>query len=215
MPENDRTPESNAEATGADAASLGVENAPEAVPSGSEALAEQGGADTVAVTDPAALVASLSAERDELARQRDEYYDLLLRRSAEFENFRRRVERERRELLEFAGMEAVAELLPIVDDFERALKVECADRDYVKGIELIYQRLLEALKKIGLEPMVSVGEKFDPHRHEAVEMTPSQEHEDHTVIEEYRRGYNFRGRLLRPAMVKVAVKPETDGSGQA
>jgi len=63
--------------------------------------------------------------------------------------------------------------------------------------------------------MVSVGEKFDPHRHEAVEMTPSQEHEDHTVIEEYRRGYNFRGRLLRPAMVKVAVKPETDGSGQA
>jgi|YNPBryBLVA2012_1023415.scaffolds.fasta_scaffold00364_14 molecular chaperone GrpE len=169
--------------------------------------AEAAPAAALELQDPAVLLAGLSAERDELARQRDEYYELLLRRSAEFENYRRRVERERRELVEFAGMETVRELLPVLDDFERALKVESADRDYVRGVELIYQRLLETLKKLGLEPIACRGEKFDPHRHEAVEMTPSEEVEDHTVIEEYRRGYNFRGRLLRPAMVKVAVKP--------
>ncbi|MGC8794064.1 MAG: nucleotide exchange factor GrpE, partial [Bryobacteraceae bacterium] len=154
-------------------------------------------------------------ERDRLARERDEYYDLLLRRSAEFENYRKRVERERRELLELAAMDAVRELLPILDDFERALKAETTDREYARGIELIYQRLMETLKKIGLEPITSRGEKFDPHQHEAVEATPSEEFEDHTVIEEYRRGYNFRGRLLRPAMVKVAVKPDSDGRSQA
>jgi molecular chaperone GrpE len=167
------------------------------------------------VQDPTALLASLAAERDQLARERDEYYDLLLRRSAEFENYRRRVERERREMLELAGMETVRELLPILDDFERALQAETSDREYAKGIELIYQRLMETLKKIGLEPMSCQGEKFDPHQHEAIEMTPTEEVEDHTVIEQYRRGYNFRGRLLRPALVKVAVKPESNGRGQA
>jgi len=171
--------------------------------------------DSVEVQDPTALLASLAAERDQLARERDEYYDLLLRRSAEFENYRRRVERERREMLELAGMETVRELLPILDDFERALQAETSDREYAKGIELIYQRLMETLKKIGLEPMSCQGEKFDPHQHEAIEMTPTDEVEDHTVIEQYRRGYNFRGRLLRPALVKVAVKPESNGRGQA
>ncbi len=170
------------------------------------AAAEAAG-DAVAVQDPAQLLASLSAERDQLARERDEYYDLLLRRSAEFENYRRRVERERRELIEFAGMETVRELLPVLDDLERALRAQSADPEYAKGVELIHQRMLETLKKLGLEPMSVKGEKFDPHLHEAVEMTPSEEFEDHTIIEEYRRGYNFKGRLLRPAMVRVAVKP--------
>lgn len=157
--------------------------------------------------DAAVLLVSLSAERDKLARERDEYYELLLRRSAEFDNYRRRVERERRELMEFAGMEAARELLPVLDDFERALQAESADLEYAKGVELIHQRMLEALKKIGLEPMSVKGEKFDPRQHEAVETVPSEEFEDQTVVEERRRGYSYRGRLLRPAMVKVAVKP--------
>lgn len=161
----------------------------------------------VDVADSAALLASLTAERDQLAKERDGYYDRLLRRTAEFDNYRRRVERERSELLEFAGMEAVRELLPIVDDFERALRVESADKEYATGIELIYQRFLEALKKIGLEPMETRGEKFDPYLHHAVETVRSEEVEDHTVVEELQRGYNFKGRLLRPAMVKVAVRP--------
>lgn len=165
------------------------------------------GADTVDIADSAALLASVTAERDLLARERSDLYDQLLRRTAEFENYRRRTQRERSELLEFAGMDVVRELLPVLDDFERALKVESSDTDYVKGMELIYQRLFNTLKKFGLEPLESEGKKFDPHVHHAVEMVPSEEAEDHTVVQELQRGYNFRGRLLRPAMVKVAVRP--------
>jgi len=215
MIDHDRTPESSQQSPAAPPEAVSTE-APEAGTAGPEQpSAAAPPADSVEVQDPAALLASLAAERDQLARERDEFYELLLRRSAEFENYRRRVERERREMLELAGMETVRELLPILDDFERALKTETTDRDYAKGIELIYQRLMETLKKIGLEPMTCQGQKFDPHQHEAVEMTPTEEYEDHTIIEEYRRGYNFRGRLLRPAMVKVAVQSDTNGRGQA
>lgn len=164
-------------------------------------------ADTADMADSAALIASLTAERDQLARERADLYDQLLRRTAEFENFRRRTQRERTELFEFAGMDVVRELLPVLDDFERALKVESSDKDYAKGMELIYQRLLNTLQKIGLEPFDSEGQKFDPNMHHAVEMVPSGEAEDHTVVQELQRGYNFKGRLLRPAMVKVAVRP--------
>jgi molecular chaperone GrpE len=104
-------------------------------------------------------------------------------------------------------MDGVRELLPVLDDFERALKVESSDQNYAKGMELIYQRLLNTLKKMGLEPLESEGHKFDPHMHHAVEMVPTEEAEDHTVVQELQRGYNFKGRLLRPAMVKVATRP--------
>jgi len=161
----------------------------------------------VEVTDSAAQLAALSAERDQLAAERAELTDRLLRRAADFENFRRRLERERAELLEFAGSGLVAELLPILDDFERALQVESADKQYAKGVELIYQRLLDALKRSGLEPLSCIGQRFDPHLHHAVEMASTEEVEDQTILEERARGYNFRGRLLRPALVKVAVKP--------
>ena len=104
-------------------------------------------------------------------------------------------------------------MLPVLDDFERALKAEVPDqeavRDYVKGMELIYQRLFEGLKKLGLEPIVSQGQPFDPHVHHAVEMVETTETADHTVLDEFQRGYNFKGRLLRPAMVKVAVRPQS------
>ena len=98
-------------------------------------------------------------------------------------------------------------LLPILDDFERALKTEAAGKEYAKGMELIYQRLFESLKKLGLEPLSAAGSAFDPHVHHAVEMVESEETADNTVIDEYQRGYNFKGRLLRPAMVRVAVEP--------
>lgn len=165
------------------------------------------GEDTALVVDAAAQLASVTAERDQLAAEKAELQDRFLRRSAEFENFRRRVEREKTEVLEYAGMSTIAAILPILDDFERGLKVECADAEYAKGMELIYQRLQDALKKMGLEPISSEGQPFDPYIHHAVEMKETTEAEDHTVLEEYQRGYNFKGRLLRPAMVKVAVKP--------
>jgi molecular chaperone GrpE len=163
--------------------------------------------DSVALeTDPIALLESLSAERDQLAREKVELQNLLLRRTAEFDNFRKRTERERTEFAEFAASDAVKALLPILDDFERALQQECADAEYARGVELIYQRLFDALKKLGLEPLESEGKPFDPNLHHAIEMVETEEHEDHTVVADLMRGYLFKGRLLRPAMVKVAVR---------
>lgn len=152
-------------------------------------------------------LAVVTAERDQLLAEKAELSDRLLRARAEFENARRRAERERSDFLQFAAMDLVKEILPIVDDFERALKVETADRDYSRGIELIYQRLCDTLKKMGLEPIETSGMRFDPNLHQAVERVHTEEAEDMTILGEFQRGYNFRGKLLRPSMVKVAVRP--------
>jgi molecular chaperone GrpE len=174
---------------------------------------EMTGRDPAAGEDAASPLAAVTAERDQLAAEKAELHDRLLRAQAEFQNLRRRVDKERIEFLEFASTEAVRALLPVLDDFERALKTEVPDqdavRDYVKGMELIYQRLFEGLKKLGLEPIVSKGQPFDPHVHHAVEMVETTEAADHTILDEFQRGYNFKGRLLRPAMVKVAVQPQS------
>jgi len=151
-------------------------------------------------------LAAVTAERDQLAAEKTELNDRVLRARAEFENARRRAERERSEFLQFAAMDLVGTILPILDDFERALKVETADRDYSKGVELIYQRLFETLKKMGLEPIETKGAQFDPNLHQAVERVQTEEAEDMTILDEFQRGYNFRGKLLRPSMVKVAVR---------
>lgn len=149
---------------------------------------------------------AIAAERDRLLVERADLQDRLLRRQAEFDNFRRRAERERADILEYANTQTVRALLPILDDFERALKVESQDKEYARGMNLIYQRLSDALKKLGLEPITSVGQAFDPNLHHAVDSAENDEVDDHTILEEYQRGYNFRGKLLRPAMVKVAVR---------
>jgi molecular chaperone GrpE len=143
----------------------------------------------------------------EAAAEKAELLDQLKRSQAEFQNFRKRAEREKVEFAEYAGTETVRALLPLLDDFERSLKVESADRVYAKGMELIYQRFYDSLKKLGLEPVAAAGQPFDPHVHHAVEMVETEDAPDHTVLEEYQRGYNFKGRLLRAAMVKVAVAP--------
>jgi molecular chaperone GrpE len=151
-------------------------------------------------------LAAMTAERDQLAAERADMQDRLLRSRAEFDNARRRAERERSDYLQFAAMDLVRDILPIVDDFERALKVETADRNYAKGVELIYQRMSESLKKLGLEPIDTEGRTFDPNVHQAVERVPTEEAEDQTILGEFQRGYNFKGKLLRPAMVRVAVR---------
>jgi molecular chaperone GrpE len=155
---------------------------------------------------PAQSFESVAAERDRLIDEKNELMDRLLRRQAEFDNFRRRAEREKSDVLEFAHTESVRAILPVLDDFERALKTPTADREYARGMELIYQRLTDSLKKLGLEPITAKGQKFDPHVHHAVDKVETAEVEEHTILDEYQQGYNFRGRLLRPAMVKVAVK---------
>lgn len=148
---------------------------------------------------------STAAELDRLTKEKAELQELLQRRQAEFENFRRRGERERSEIFEYAAMDSVKALLPVLDDFERALKVESADKEYARGMELIYQRLFDSLKKLGLEPITSDVPLFNPHIHHAVEMVDTKDHPDQTILEEYQRGYYFKSRLLRPALVKVAV----------
>jgi molecular chaperone GrpE len=152
-------------------------------------------------------LSALAAEREQFAAEKADLQERLLRGRAEFENARRRFEQQRSEYLQFAAMESVRDMLPILDDFERALKVDTADRDYAKGIELIYQRMADTLKKLGLEPIETAGQKFDPNLHQAVERVETEDAEDQTILGEFQRGYNFKGKLLRPAMVKVAVRP--------
>lgn len=136
----------------------------------------------------------------------------MLRSQAEFDNARRRAERERSEFVQYAGMEMVREILPVVDDFQRALQSgaslnEGPAKVYIKGIELIYQRLVDRLTKVGLEPIDTAGKLFDPNLHQAVERVESSDEPDQTILSEFQRGYLFKGRLLRPSMVKVAVRP--------
>jgi molecular chaperone GrpE len=163
--------------------------------------------DSAVYEDGPSQLAAVMAERDQLAAEKAELQDRFLRRQAEFENYRRRIERERSEFTQYAASEAVAAMLPVLDDLERALKQETSDREYQRGTELIYQRLFEGLKKLGLEPITSAGQPFDPYVHQAVERVETDEAEDQTVLEEFQPGYNFKGRLLRPAMVRVAVTP--------
>jgi molecular chaperone GrpE len=152
-------------------------------------------------------LSAMAAEREQFAAEKAELQERLLRGRAEFDNARRRFEQQRSEYLQFAAMESVRDMLPILDDFERALKVDTADRDYAKGVELIYQRMADTLRKLGLEPIETAGQKFDPNLHQAVERVETEDAEDQAILGEFQRGYNFKGKLLRPAMVKVAVRP--------
>jgi molecular chaperone GrpE len=160
--------------------------------------------------DEAAPTEAAQAEAEdpaELRRQRDDYYDRFLRKSAEFENYRRRTDRERRELAESAAADLLEELLPLVDDLERALEAKAGDESvdaYRRGVGIIHRQLLEVLRKRGVVPLDSVGQPFDPHFHQAVAHEVSPSHAEGTVMQEFRRGYKLGDRLLRPAMVKVA-----------
>ena len=148
-----------------------------------------------------------SADAAELKQQRDDYYDRLLRKTAEFDNYHKRTERDRIQLSEAAAADLLTELLPLVDDMERALKAESAagEGDAIrKGVELIQKQLLELLRKRGVKPIEALGADFDPHFHMAVLYEPAEGRREGEVIEEFGRGYLLGDRLLRPAMVKVA-----------
>lgn len=154
-----------------------------------------------AAESPADLVVS------ELTRQRDDYHDRLLRKAAEFDNYRKRVDRERREFADMAAVDLLTELLPLVDDLERALQAEAGSEAavaYRMGVELIHKQLLELLRRRGVVPIDALGADFDPRVHQAVIHEASDAHRDGEVMAELRRGYRLGDRLLRPAMVKVA-----------
>jgi molecular chaperone GrpE len=141
---------------------------------------------------------------DDLRRERDGLQDRLLRTAAEFDNYRKRMDRERRELTDYTAGEVMKELLPIVDNLERALQAAADDDPLRKGVELIHRQMLDMLRKRGVRPIEALGADFDPNFHQAVIHEVSAEHREGEVMEELQRGYVVGDRLLRPSMVKVA-----------
>ena len=142
---------------------------------------------------------------DELRREKDSLQDRLLRTAAEFDNYRKRVERERRDLADYMKADILTEILPIVDNFERALQAPSSDGDSLrKGVDLIHKQMLDFLRKRGVTPIEALGADFDPNFHQAVIHETSAFHREGEVIEELQRGYMLGDKLLRPAMVKVA-----------
>jgi len=154
------------------------------------------------VTDPV----EAPPDTTDLQRERDDYRDRWMRKSAEFDNYRKRIERERREQADQAVVDLLQELLLVVDDFDRALTVDDGDGDpaYRKGVELIHGKLHDILRKYGVRPIDALGADFDPNIHQAVMHESSPDHRDGEVIGELRKGYMLGDKLLRPAMVKVA-----------
>ena len=141
----------------------------------------------------------------ETRKEKEDLYDQLLRRTAEFENYRKRIERERRESSTLAATDIMLELLTVIDDLERAIHAPAENNaeTYRQGVELILRQMLELLRKRDVKPIEALGVDFDPNYHEAVVHEPSTDHKDGEVIEELRRGYTIGERLLRPSMVKV------------
>jgi molecular chaperone GrpE len=159
------------------------------------------------VTDEPDIPAPAEAsELADLQRERDDYKDRWLRKGAEFDNYRKRVERERREQADQSVVDLLEALLLVVDDFDRALTVDAGEGAgaYRKGVELIHGKLHDLLRKQGLTPIEALGADFDPNVHQAVVHEESPEHREGEVIGELRKGYMLNDRLLRPAMVKVA-----------
>ena len=171
---------------------------------GNETAADQaeGTAAPGAGTQPDEAVAALQRERDQLK-------DQLLRTAADFDNYRKRMDRERRELADYATTDVLLDILPIIDNFERALQAPAGGEAeaFRKGIELIHKQMLDLLKKRGVTPIDALGADFDPNVHQAVIHEPSDEHREGEVMQELQRGYKLGERLLRPAMVKVAKRP--------
>lgn len=171
-----------------------------------EALPISEGEDVAALNDASAQLEALAAQRDQLEKEKHELNARVLRMAAEFDNYRKRTDREKAEAIEYGSFDALKAMLPILDDFERALKTETADSEYARGMALIYQRMSDAMRKLGMEPIESEGKPFDPNVHFAIDRCESPDVEVDTVVAEYQRGYVFKSRLLRAAMVKVAVK---------
>jgi molecular chaperone GrpE len=153
---------------------------------------------------------NLKHDLENLKKEYDGVYDRLLRKQAEFENFKKRADREKSEYIQFASSELVKELLNALDSFDLALRNAAADgagtANTLRGFELIYKQIQDTLARFGLKPIEAKGKTFDPNFHQAVSTQASKDLEENTVVEEMRKGYTLNGRLLRPAMVTVSVK---------
>ena len=151
---------------------------------------------------------------ESLQKEKDDQYDLLLRKQAELENYRKRVEKEKQELRLSVQAQVIERLLPILDAFEKglsSLKEVSGDSElqtYSEAYDLLYQEIQSVLQKFGVTEVPGVGTNFDPNVHEAVVRKVTTEHEEGEILEEYRKGYKINDRLLRPSQVSVAVQPD-------
>jgi molecular chaperone GrpE len=164
--------------------------------------------------DQAAELAKLRENLEAKEKEANENYDRYLRQVAELENFRKRANRERDEAIRFANEALVKDLLPVVDNLERAV-VHAKDggngKPLVEGVEMVLRGFFDTLAKHGVVPIATVGQRFDPEKHEAMAQIESGSYEPDTVVEEYHKGYLLRDRLLRPALVSVAKTPKSQG----
>jgi len=147
------------------------------------------------------------SEVEKLRAERDALLDRLARMQAEFDNARKRAAKEQQEYRDYALVDAVKTLIPVLDSFDRALRASPEKSEFHVGVELIHKQLQDALAKIGVRQISAKGEQFDPRFHEAIEMVDTEDARDHQVLEELQPGYKLKDRLLRPAMVKVARNP--------
>jgi molecular chaperone GrpE len=177
----------------------------------------EAGESTPAGTGDGGLATPLApAAAEKLLAEKQELYDRLLRKQAELDNFRKRAQKEKEELRQHAAEELIRSLLPTLDGFERALnhRDESVPETYYQGLELIYRELREVLGRAGLADVETAGQLFDPHLHQAVETVEAPDRREHEILEELQRGYKLRHRLLRPAIVKVAVGGRRGGPSQ-
>jgi molecular chaperone GrpE len=185
-----------------------------------EGLAEVDVEEAVADAENAVGLAELAAAREETARVRQELESLrevYLRKLAEFDNFRKRTEREKEELQRIGGENLIRELVPVLDNFNRALQHgdDVDPAAFRLGVEMIARQLRESLQRQGLEPIMPAGDPFDPEFHEAVQRVEGSEAAPGTVVDVLAQGYVFGGRLIRPALVSVAVEAAPSGDGTA
>jgi len=155
-------------------------------------------------------IAELTAQYEEAKKRADDFYNKLLRMAADFDNFKKRAAAERAFIVNNANEQLFTELLPTIDNFGRAIehiKLETADNQSLKGMEMIFNQMMEVYGRFGLKRFSAVGQKFDPNFHQAVSVSETSEAEPDTVVEEYAAGYMLHQKLLRPAMVVVAKRP--------
>ena len=154
-----------------------------------------------------------SGELQKAIEERDALQDRLLRKQAEFENYKKRIERERSEYVQFASAELMKELLNAMDSFDLAIRTASSEKsagdNMLRGLDLVYKQFQDTLARFGLKPIEVEGQPFDPNFHQAVSTVPTGKVKENTVVDELRRGYTLNGRLLRPSMVSVSVR----GSG--
>ncbi|OAS13721.1 nucleotide exchange factor GrpE [Paenibacillus oryzisoli] len=152
--------------------------------------------------------ATVTSELEQARVQAEENYQRLLRVQADFDNFRRRARAEKEDFAKYASVKLIEQLLPIVDNFDRALSSSKETKDFdalVKGLDMTYRGLDQVLSAEGLKPIEAVGQPFNPEFHQAVMQVESEEHEEGIVVEELQKGYILKDKVIRPAMVKVSV----------